>query len=47
MDKGGDDWTATLTQVMNERGFKYTLIYPPVDMDPDQAFLSGWWPPCI
>ena len=47
MDKGGDDWTATLTRVMNEKGFKYTLIYPPVDMDPDQAFLSGWWPPCI
>ena len=47
MDKGGEGWTATLTKVMNERGFKYTLIYPPVDMDPDQAFLSGWWPPCI
>jgi DNA primase len=47
MDKGGDDWTATLTKIMNEKGFKYTLIYPPGGMDPDQAFLSGWWPPCI
>jgi DNA primase len=47
MDKGGDDWTATLTRVMNENGFKYTLIYPPAGMDPDDAFLSGWWPPCI
>jgi len=47
MDKGGDDWTATLTQVMNDKGFKYTLIYPPAGMDPDQAFLSGWWPPSI
>ena len=47
MDKGGDDWTQTLTKIMNEKGFKYTLIYPPAEMDPDQAFLSGWWPPCI
>lgn len=47
MDKGGDDWTATLTKVMNDKGLKYTLIYPPAEMDPDQAFLSGWWPPCI
>jgi DNA primase len=47
MDKGGDDWAATLTRVMNEKGFKYTLIYPPDNKDPDEAFLSGWWPPCI
>jgi hypothetical protein len=47
MDKGGEDWTATLTKVMNDKGFKFTLIYPPAAMDPDEAFLSGWWPPCI
>jgi hypothetical protein len=32
---------------MNDKGFKFTLIYPPAAMDPDEAFLSGWWPPCI
>jgi hypothetical protein len=46
-DKAGDRWTETLTGVMNEKGYKYTLIYPPDDKDPDKAFLSGWWPPCI
>jgi hypothetical protein len=46
-DKAGDTWTETLTGIMNEKGYKYTLIYPPDDKDPDEAFLSGWWPPCI
>jgi hypothetical protein len=46
-DKAGDTWTKTLTGVINEKGYKYTLIYPPDEMDPDEAFLSGWWPPCI
>jgi hypothetical protein len=46
-DKGGNDWTGTLTGVMNERGYKYTLIYPPDGKDPDEAFLDGWWPPVL
>jgi DNA primase len=47
MDKAGDAWTATLTEVMKEKGHRYTLIYPPEGKDPDEAFLDGWWPPCI
>ncbi len=47
MDEAGDTWTETLTGVMNEKGYKYTLIYPPDGKDPDEAFLDGWWPPCI
>lgn len=46
-DKGGNDWTEILADVMNEKGYKYTLIYPPDGKDPDEAFLAGWWPPCI
>ena len=47
MDEAGDTWTETLTGVMNEKGYKYTLIYPPDSKDPDEAFLDGWWPACI
>jgi len=47
MDKAGDAWTTTLTEVMKEKEHRYTLIYPPDGKDPDEAFLGGWWPPCI
>jgi hypothetical protein len=47
MDKAGADWTTMITKVLKENNRTYTLLFPPDDMDPDEAFLSGWWPPCI
>jgi DNA primase len=47
MDKAGADWTSMITKVLKENNRTYTLLFPPDDMDPDEAFLSGWWPPCI
>lgn len=47
MDKAGSDWAQMLTTAMKEKNRRYTVLFPPNTMDPDEAFLSGWWPPII
>ena len=35
-------WTETLTGVMNKKGYKYTLIYPPGEKDPTKhSWMAG------
>lgn len=47
MDKAGADWVEMITTVLREKKRRYTVLFPPNGLDPDEAFLSGWWPPII
>ena len=47
MDKAGADWVEMITTVLREKKRRHTVLVPPNGLDPDEAFLSGWWPPII
>jgi hypothetical protein len=47
MDRAGADWTEMITAILKKKDRAYTVLFPPEDKDPDEAFLSGWWPPII
>jgi hypothetical protein len=47
MDKAGADWTEMLTTALKEKSRRFTVLFPPDNKDPDDAFLAGWWPSCI
>ncbi len=47
MDKAGADWSEMITTALKEKDQRFTLLFPPNNKDPDEAFLDGWWPPCI
>jgi hypothetical protein len=47
MDKAGADWVEIITAALRGKKRRYAVLFPPNDLDPDEAFLSGWWPPII
>jgi len=47
MDKAGADWVEMIAPALREKNRRYTVLFPPDNLDPDEAFLSGWWPPII
>ena len=47
MDKAGAHWTEMITTALKEKDRRYSLLFPPDNKDPDEAFLDGWWPPII
>ncbi len=47
MDKAGADWVEMITTALRGKKRRYAVLFPPNDLDPDEAFLSGWWPPII
>jgi len=47
MDMAGADWVEMTTTAMGEKKRRFVVLYPPNDLDPDEAFLNGWWPPII
>ena len=40
-------WKQHITEALEKRGGRYCVINTPDKMDPDEAFLSGWWPSII
>jgi hypothetical protein len=44
MDEAGNEWTDSIVASLDMSGRKYRVFYPPDGKDPDEAFLSGWWP---
>ena len=47
MDKAGADWVEMITTPLRERKRRFVVLDPPDTLDPDEAFLRGWWPPII
>ena len=43
-DDAGTFWEKSLKEVL---GRKTVCLTPPDNLDPDEAFLSGWWPSSI
>ncbi|MEP0806851.1 MAG: toprim domain-containing protein [Chloroflexota bacterium] len=46
-DKAGIEWAHTVSASIRGGGGKVRTIKPPELLDPDEAILSGWWPPAI
>lgn len=45
-DEAGYGWIEPVAQAIEKgQGGQYTVMFPPGDLDPDEAILSGWWPP--
>ena len=40
-------WKQHLTAALDEGGGKYVVVNTPERLDPDEAFLGGWWPSVI
>jgi len=40
-------WKQHITEALEKGGGRYCVINTPDKMDPDEAFLSGWWPSII
>ena len=40
-------WKDHITDALDKGGGRYTVINTPNGLDPDEAFLSGWWPSVI
>lgn len=40
-------WLQHITKAIESGGGRYTVINTPNKTDPDEAFLSGWWPSVI
>jgi DNA primase len=47
MDKAGEGWVKHLSEAFRSQDRRYNVLFPPDGLDPDEAFLSGWWPPII
>ena len=47
MDNAGADWVEMIATALRGKERRYTVLFPPNGLDPDEAFLSGWWPPII
>jgi hypothetical protein len=43
-DKAGEEWVEGVTQAIHQGTGKFQVARPPDGHDPDEAFLSGWWP---
>jgi len=43
-DDAGYDWIEPVSQAIRKGEGKYEVRFPPGDLDPDEAVLSGWWP---
>lgn len=43
-DDAGDDWLDKLILVILEAGGRFDVARTPDGLDPDEAFLKGWWP---
>lgn len=46
-DKAGQEWAKTVSESIRGGGGKVRVLRPPDLLDPDEAILSGWWPPGI
>jgi hypothetical protein len=43
-DEAGDNWQEMVTGAICRGEGRYHACRPPDDLDPDEAFLDGWWP---
>ena len=43
-DDAGFDWIEPVSEAIRKGEGKYEVRFPPDDLDPDEAVLSGWWP---
>ncbi len=43
-DKAGEEWAEGVTKAIRQGSGKLQVARPPDGHDPDEAFLSGWWP---
>ena len=46
-DKAGDEWAEVLIRAIKQGNGRFALLDTPDKLDPDEAFLSGWWPSII
>jgi DNA primase len=46
-DKAGDEWSDMIIPAIKQGAGRYSLLETPDKLDPDEAFLSGWWPSSI
>lgn len=43
-DKAGEEWAGGMVKAIRNGKGKFQIARPPDSGDPDEAFLSGWWP---
>ncbi|RMD62217.1 hypothetical protein D6833_07200 [Candidatus Parcubacteria bacterium] len=43
-DNAGLQWIDTVSNAIKEGGAEFVALFPPNDLDPDEAILKGWWP---
>ncbi len=46
-DGAGQSWTETVAEAVRRGDGRLTVAHPPDKLDPDEALLAGWRPPCL